>query len=147
MRLQELVNRRNTAADRAVAGLTSILRLLQPCCETAQQAQVQKSLRPLTRLGPEENRTAVKCLCESLDAVQAKAVDEGVKLDQRSIKTEAKLDITKYPVCNAHVTGSEHALPSDGAHMLHVSMEDAMWDQMDPAAVRLCTTCCVGIMY
>lgn len=137
MNLQELVKQRSKASDRAIYGLTDVLRQLQPSCEAAQHAKIQQSLQPLTRLGPEENRIAIKCLCKGLDPVQSKQVDEGFKLEQSSIKLETNIDSAKATVCSGHITDSKPALPSDGAHMLHVSMEDAMWDQMDPASVRL----------
>lgn len=87
---------------------------------------------------------AIKCLCDGLDPVQSKQLHESFKVEQSSVKLEANIDSAKATRCSGHIPDSKQALPSDGAHMLHVSMEDAMWDQMDPASVRLGYACLSG---
>lgn len=150
--LQELASRRNKASDRAVAGLTDILQQLQICSIAAQQARLPQTLNSLARLGPDSNRIAIKRLCELLAPPNKCLPDKPVKVERTVIKTEPATNghSPKADAGSAYIKEAKHALPADGAHLLHSSAEDAVWDQMDPAAVRFRFTCithsCVNVL-
>ena len=132
--MQELAEKRTKASDRAISGLTDILKQLHTCCNAAQKAQLPQALSSLTRLGPEDNRVAVRRLCAALAPPRDKTPDDAVKVERSIIKAETAAH--NQSANSLQVKRAQSVLPPDGAHLLHSSVEDAMWDQMDPAAVR-----------